>query len=98
MKTRDCVFWTVLTFGSLLTGHWLRTHEPSAPHAVRPATAWDKLSYYWAIWTLAKHAPQQAPPDYRQLRQDMPDSVVNAAPERQLGPDGEPLLAHGEGW
>jgi hypothetical protein len=31
-------------------------------------------------------------------RQDLPDEVVNAPAVRTIGPDGEPLIAHGEGW
>jgi hypothetical protein len=100
MKPRAMVFWTALTIGSLLVGHWLRAVDPPRPSVVhvRPASTWDKVTYWWAIWTLAKHAPQMPPPDFRFQRQDIPDHIVNAPPDRQIGPDGEPLLAHGEGW
>jgi hypothetical protein len=95
MKVRDYAFWTVLTCASLVFGHWLRAPQ----HAVNPlhpprATFVEKATYWLALWRLAHGAPQMAAPD----RQELPDAVVNAAPVRVIGPDGEPLLAHGDGW
>jgi hypothetical protein len=96
MKVRDYAFWTVLTCVSLVLGHWLRHPEPPVDpaHPARPATFFEKATYWMALARLAHGAPRMAAPD----RQELPDAVVNAPALRTIGPDGEPLLAHGEGW
>jgi hypothetical protein len=96
MKIRDYVFWTALTCTSLFLGHLLR--GPQAADFVHPsrpqATLMAKVTYWLALARLAHGAPQMVGPDI----QELPDAVVNAPPVRTIGPDGEPLLAHGDGW
>src|SRR6478752_7410308 len=98
MKARDYFFWITLTFASLLVGHWLRLPgdaraEPQAPP--RPhATLLEKATYWAAVWRIGHHFAPRKTPEFREL----PDEVVNAPAVRTIGPDGEPLLAHGEGW
>jgi hypothetical protein len=98
MKTRDYVFWIALTLGSVALGHYLRLpgDDAAAPLVERPkASLWEKATYWAAVYRLGHHfAPRQRPAEFREL----PDEVVNAPAVRTVGPDGEPLIAHGEGW
>lgn len=97
MKARDYFFWITLTFSSLLIGHWLHLLRESpagiAPDAPR-ATLVSKATYWLAVWRIGHHFAPRKVPEFREL----PDEVVNAPAVRTIGPDGEPLLAHGEGW
>jgi hypothetical protein len=95
MKTRDYLFWTCLTLFSLLVGHALRVEfAPPHPAVVRRASLWERAIFVYGLWKLS-HAVQATPPSDVQT---LPDSVVNAPPERSEGPDGHPLIAHGAGW
>lgn len=97
MKVRDYAFWTTLTFASLIVGHFLRHPAPPVDFNHSPrhqATLMEKVTFWLALARLAQAAPQMAAPD----RQELPDAVVNEPPTRTIGPDGAPLLAHGDGW
>ncbi len=96
MKTRDYVFWTVLTLATLLVGHQLRLVEGTRSDAPQPpATFLSRATYWLAMWRLAQAAPTPVP---FQHVQELPESVVNAPPMRLSGEDGEPLLDHSAGW
>jgi hypothetical protein len=95
MKTRDYLFWTCLTLGSLLMGHLLRVEfAPHVAPVVRRTSLFERAVFVYGLWKLS-HAAQATPPSDVQT---LPDSVVNAPPERTDGPDGHPLIAHGAGW
>jgi hypothetical protein len=102
MKVRDYVFWTCLTLTSLIVSHALRVQFVQAQPAVaRRASFWERAVFVYGLWKLS-HAVQDAPPGtpagIPADVQTLPDSVVNAPPDRADGPDGHPLIAHGAGW
>lgn len=107
MRTRDYVFWTLLTAAALSVGTWKRSPTPS-PHVEspgpatalidRPAAFFHKATYWLALWRLAHAAPRSVGDTVPPLAQELPDAVVNAPPIRTIGPDGQPLLDHGAGW
>lgn len=91
MKARDYFFWTVLTLAAVLLEHGVLkvifAPQPETP-AVRTITAWDRLSNWWH----RRHGSEDL------FRETLPEDVMNAPPERAIGPEGEALLAHGKGW
>jgi hypothetical protein len=90
MKVRDYFFLTLLLALVLVVS----LRAPAASPAPRPtASLVAKATYWLALLRLAQEAPQSPP-----LIQEVPDAVVNAPAERIDGPDGHPLVAHGQGW
>lgn len=87
MRFRDYLFLTLL---ALVLVVCLRAPASPAP---RPSVV-DRATYWLALLRLAGEAPRSPSP----LAQEVPDAVVNAPAERIEGPDGHPLVAHGQGW
>jgi hypothetical protein len=89
VKLRDYIFWTVLTLAALVLEHAVvKVIFAPQPPAVRTASVWERVQRWWVRRSDSDDL----------FRETLPDDVVNAAPERTVGPDGEPLLAHGKGW
>lgn len=96
MKFRDYLFFAVLAAVLIAAVRWPAAAAP-LPDAAQPQTPKvsfiAKATYWLALLRLAQAAPKARP-----LIQELPDAVVNAPAERTLGPDGQPLIAHGAGW
>lgn len=94
MKTRDYIFLSVLA----LVVCWAIA-SPSIPPDDAPdrrprATFLQRVAKWAAIVFLVTDPAGEPAP----LIQELPAHVVNAQPERTIGPDGAPLINHGDGW
>lgn len=91
MKLRDYLFWASLSAVSLYMGPCQQL-QPRVHAQPRQATWLEKTTWWLAMARIAHNGPRELP------RQELPDTLVNAPPERLIGPDGHPLIDHGAGW
>lgn len=83
---RDVLFLAIVA--GLVALALLGTPSSSPPSPQRPVI--QRVGQWLAIWFLTGHP---APPV-----QSVPDHLVNAPADRTVGPEGEPLLDHSDGW
>jgi hypothetical protein len=88
MKIRDLFFLVVLAAVALAA-----LRPAPAPHPDAPRSGILKRVIKWvALWYVVGEQPPV--PNY----ESQPVHVVNALPEREIGPDGVARIDHGAAW
>jgi hypothetical protein len=90
MKTRDFVIIGAVLFCLMAFG-WLESTAPVPGPVPHRQTLRERVTKAAAIWWLSREPARDG-------FQELPAAVVNAPADRLLGPDGELVIDHGDGW